>query len=210
PAPEDGHRRRLGFPLRAGPQLVGVCFHRRPVLDAVFDPAGKTVLTRTDERQVYLWNPFTSQLVTPPLAHAGDVRAATFSPSGDRVATGSADGNVRLWDARTGKLLLTLPQGRAVNAVAFRPKDGRLLAAATYAGPIRFGDPRTGQPGAPDLALPASVYHVAFSPDGDRVVTADSGNTARVWEVATGKAVTAPLPARDHRAENEVAISYRC
>src|SRR5262249_20417552 len=155
PAPEDGHRRRLGFTLQAGPQLVGVCFHRRPVLDAVFDPAGKTVLTRTDERQVYLWDPFSSRLVTPPLAHAGEVRAAAFSPSGDRVATGAAAGNLRLWDARTGKLLRTLPQGGAVNAVAFRPTDGGLLAAATEAGAVRFWDPRTGRVGAPDLALPA-------------------------------------------------------
>jgi eukaryotic-like serine/threonine-protein kinase len=208
PDAEDNHRLRLGFALQDGPQLVGVCFHGRPVLDAVFDPAGKTVLTRTDEPHVYLWDPAASRLVAPPLAHDGPVRAATFSLSGEHVATGSADGNVRLWDARSGQLLRTLVQGGPVNALAYR-KDG-LLAVATEAGAVRFWDPRTGQNGAPALALPAAVYHVGFSPDGRRVVTADAGGFARVWEVATGQAVAEPLPHRDHRAQNEFAIAYRC
>src|SRR5262249_37664085 len=104
-ADEAAHRLRLGLTLQAGPQLVGVCFHRRPVLDARLAPDGRTILTRTDEPQAYLWDPFTGQLVPPPLRHDGEVRATAFSPSGEQVATGSADGTVRFWDARSGKLL---------------------------------------------------------------------------------------------------------
>jgi serine/threonine protein kinase/WD40 repeat protein len=206
---EESHRLRLGFTLQSGPQLTSVFFHRRPVRDAVFDPAGKTVLTRTDEPRAYLWDPLTSRLTAPPLTHDGEVRAGTFSPSGRQVATGSADGCVRIWDARTGVLIFTLPQGGAVNSLAYRT-DGGLLAAASEAGLIHFCDPATGQPGAATLELKAAAYHVAFSPDGRQVVTADAGHEARVWDVASGKAVARPLPHRDHQAENEFAISYRC
>jgi WD40 repeat protein len=206
---EGEHRLRVGFALQDGPQLVGVCFHERPVLDAVFDPAGKTVLTRTDEPRAYLWDPFASRLTTPPLEHEGAVRAATFSPSGEQVATGSVDGKVRLWDTRSGGLLLTLPPGGPVNAVAYRP-DGGLLAAADEAGAVRFWDPQTGRPGAPALELSAAVYHVAFSPDGRRVVTADAAHVTRVWEVAGGSAVTKALPHQDRRADDEFALSYHC
>jgi WD40 repeat protein/tRNA A-37 threonylcarbamoyl transferase component Bud32 len=205
----DAHRLRLGFTLQAGPQLVGVCLHPRPVLDAVFDAAGKTVLTRTDEPRAYLWDASTGRLVAPPLAHGGVVRAMAFNPSGDRAATGAADGSVRLWDPRSGKLLHTLPHGAEVHAVSFR-HDGKLLAAATEAGAVHFWDPDSGAGGAPSLTLGAAVYHVAFSPDGRQVVTADAAHAARVWDVATGKAVTEVLPHEDHRAEDEVAISYRC
>jgi WD40 repeat protein/serine/threonine protein kinase len=209
PDTQASHRLRLGFALQTGPQLVGVCMHRRPVLDAVFDPAGKTVLTRTDERQAYLWDPYLGRLIAPPLAHDGDVSAAFFHPSGEQVATGSADGFVQLWDARSGQLLRTLPQEAPVHALAYRP-DGTLLAVATQTGVVRFWDPATGRPGAPDLALSAEVYHVAFSPNGRQVVTADAGHVARVWDLATGQAVTAPLPHDDQRPLNEYAISYRC
>jgi WD40 repeat protein/serine/threonine protein kinase len=37
------------------------------------------------------------------------------------------------------------------------------------------------------------VEHVAFSPDGRRIVTASKDHTARVWDASTGEAVTPPL-----------------
>jgi WD40 repeat protein/serine/threonine protein kinase len=37
------------------------------------------------------------------------------------------------------------------------------------------------------------VLHVAFSPDGRRIVTASRDHTARVWDVRTGEAVSPPL-----------------
>jgi WD40 repeat protein/serine/threonine protein kinase len=37
------------------------------------------------------------------------------------------------------------------------------------------------------------VEHVAFSPDGRRIVTASKDHTARVWDVRTGAAVSPPL-----------------
>ena len=33
------------------------------------------------------------------------------------------------------------------------------------------------------------MVSAAFSPDGSRIVTASSDNTARVWDAATGKAI---------------------
>jgi WD40 repeat protein len=209
PDAQESHRLRLGFTLQAGPELVGVCFHRRPVLDAQFDAAGAVVLTRTDEPRVYLWDPAASRLVAPPLEHPAAVRAAVFSPDGARVATGAADGNVRLWDARSGRLLHTLPQAGPVNALAYHP-GGALLAAATEAGTVQFWEPHTGQPGSLSLPQADAVYHVAFDAAGDRLVTADVGGVARVWDVATGRPVTGPLPHVDHRAQSEFALNYRC
>jgi WD40 repeat protein len=37
------------------------------------------------------------------------------------------------------------------------------------------------------------VVSAAFSPDGTRVITASHDHTARVWDTATGKPLTAPL-----------------
>jgi WD40 repeat protein/serine/threonine protein kinase len=37
------------------------------------------------------------------------------------------------------------------------------------------------------------VEHVAFSPDGHRIVTASKDHTARVWDASTGEPVTPPL-----------------
>jgi WD40 repeat protein/tRNA A-37 threonylcarbamoyl transferase component Bud32 len=203
---EAAHRERLGFTLQTGPQLVSVGFHRRPVLDTLFSPDGKTILTRTDEPSVYLWSALTGKQVLAPLLHSATVTAAVFTPDGQHIVTGSEDGNVRLWQADTGKLLRTLEQPAAVRALALH---GDLLAVAAPKGKVLFWHLTEGHRASVNLELPAAVYHVAFSPDGTKLVTADIANTARVWEVATGRPLTDPLPHRDHRAEKEMGINYR-
>ena len=41
----------------------------------------------------------------------------------------------------------------------------------------------------PCKGIPSSVESAAFSPDGRRIVTASSDNTARIWDAATGKQI---------------------
>ena len=58
------------------------------------------------------------------IGHAGEVNAAALFPDGLRAVTGSDDRTVKLWDTTTGRELLSLPQSRAVTAVAVAP-DGQ-------------------------------------------------------------------------------------
>src|SRR5262249_44526510 len=41
--------------------------------------------------------------------------------------------------------------------------------------------------------LPVDSNLAVFSPDGSRIVTADSDNTSRVWDVSSGKPLSPPL-----------------
>jgi WD40 repeat protein len=74
--------------------------------------------------------------------------------------------------------------------------DGRRVLAGGRGGTVRVWDAATGRPLSPPMSHPKYVYHLAFSPDGQRVLTA-SREQVRVWEAATGRPLTPLLP---HRA----------
>ena len=73
------------------------------------------------------------------------------------MLTGSSDKTARLWDAASGEQIHAL-----------REHKGSTPCGGTK-------DPR-----------PAGVRSVAFSPDGERVLTGSSDNTARLWDAASG------------------------
>jgi WD40 repeat protein len=57
----------------------------------------------------------------------------------------------------------------------------------------RQWDAQTGQPIGEPLRHGASVYAVAYSPDGKRVLTGSLDNTARQWDAQTGQPIGEPL-----------------
>ena len=119
-------------------------------------------------------------------------------PTGAWVAIGDALGAVQLVPARQGlpdapaledKVLLgSNPQGGAAGALAFS-RDGKRLAVGT-SKLVRVVDVPEGKELGRFEQHGNTVFSVAFSPDGSKVVsTSGNGSGTYIWEVATGKAV---------------------
>jgi len=122
--------------------------------------------------------------------HSTPVTSVAFSPDGQRIASGSDDETINLWDAETGQVIRTMgghphyALSHCVCSVAFSP-DGRQIASGS-GSTIKFWDTETGQV-MRTLNAQADGEHVAFSLDGQRIVSGSSGGKIRLWDAKTGR-----------------------
>jgi len=167
-------------------QQLAVLKHPETVNSAEFSYDGEHILTTSLDGFTRLWNTKTKK-VSLSIKHEEEVFDASFSPDGKFILTVSADSTVYLWDIETGKKLITFKH-EGVEYATFSEDGSRLLTAPNnwfsddYT--VRLWDTQTGKQLA-ILEHENSVHGtVAFSPDGQRIVTA-SGATAYLWDANT-------------------------
>lgn len=177
--------------------------HGCAVYSAEFAPNGRHILTASSDSTARLWDADGKPIATIE-GHESRLTKAGFSPDGRYILTASSDATARLLDAE-GKLLAALkghctPEhygmyGCAVVSAEFSADGSRILTASSDAT-ARLWDTDGGSlattleghcPQGKDYRLlGCRVRSAVFSPNGQRILTASSDTTARLWD-ADGK-----------------------
>ena len=105
-------------------------------------------------------------------AHSNNVYSVAFSPDGKTIVSGSRDETIKVWDS--GVSALTHPPTLNPNLTA------PVLAAASLELKAEK-----------QSAHSSSVRSVAFSPDGNTIVSGSSDKTIKVWDA--GVSALTPL-----------------
>ncbi|RXW24196.1 hypothetical protein EST38_g1638 [Candolleomyces aberdarensis] len=166
-----------------------------------FSPDGQRVASASEDEKIQFWDFQQEEVVLGPLeGHTDGVTSIAFSPDGRKLVSGSHDGILILWDTTEGTIVCEPFTGHrsGVTSVAFSPRGHRILSSSCD-NTLLVWDAESALQGGeeypltPFLDIPAhqdNVKSVAFSPDGSRIVSGSDDETIRLWDAATGEAIS--------------------
>jgi WD40 repeat protein len=146
---------------------------------------GKRLFTASDNTTARLWTVEDAAAIVTLKGHTQSIYRAAFSPDGQRAVTASSDGTARIWDVRSGRELVKL-EGHATPVTSAR-FDGSGKRVVTTSLDVRIWDTETGQQIAVLTGHEGRIESASFDPAGNRVVSAGFDQTARIWDVKSGK-----------------------
>ncbi|MBN1873862.1 MAG: protein kinase [Anaerolineae bacterium] len=194
--------------------------HADRALAVTFSPDGCWLVTAGADRVVNLWD--RQKPETEPITlrgHTGEINALAISADSQWLASGSADGSVRLWSMAQPDASPIVLSGswEGIWGVAISP-DGQWIAAVTGDPLILLWDleqllyssaSRMSTEAIEPVILTGHetlIFTVAFTPDGERLITGSFDNTVRIWNFETLE--TPPTILADHEyAVSTVAMS---
>jgi WD40 repeat protein len=181
----------LVWDAQAGKVALALRGHTREVTSAQFTPDGRRAVTIGLDGTARTWRVDRTQDWLTLRGHSGNALGLAFSPDGRRLATGGSDNFVRMWLLDSGVQTASRQLSAAVSSTAFSP-DGRRLAIGLWDGTLHLTDPDLAVSDAHELVVPAHsdwIYTVAYSGDGQRVLTASRDHTARLWDATSGRMI---------------------
>lgn len=122
--------------------------------------------------------------------HFGPVSQSLYTEDSKRLITTSWDGKIAFWNVADGTLVRSWNTESSILAAALS-LDRKFLVTGHRDGKCRVWDlvqSTDDQPVSSEVSLSESpMRHVAFTPDGNRVLALDSDNKAYLFERASGE-----------------------
>jgi WD40 repeat protein len=199
----DGENRIHILDMVINKEIEGLTAHTNGVTSLVFSPDGELVLSGGGDHHVIFWGALYGELIHLFKGHKEAVIAAVTSSDQEHIVSIGEDQKVKVWNIRDSKVLREFePHKKGVSTIAFSP-DGQLILsggldkvkpASIYS--LKLWDISkkkwwqfSKKPVATLVEHDVSITKAIFSPNGKRVLFADSKGGLKILDVETKKEV---------------------
>ena len=181
--------------------------HSDWIRSLAFSPDGQAIVSGSNDETARLWDVKTGQLIHMLTGHEQRIKSVGISPDGGIIASASANSIIKLWSLQTGKRQCTIKTSdnpaTVLNAIVISPR-GNIIASASAStqGTVKLWDLENGKRKYAVAAHDSSVLALAFSPDGQVLVSGSKSSNIKVW--GSGGNSKKPLYVIEHAHLSEV------
>ncbi len=184
--------------VESGKLKVTISAHADDISDLAISPDGNLIATcgNYKDGSIKLWDSVTGRFINKLLGHSDDVCNIAFSPDGRILASGGEDEDidtVKLWDVNTGELKATYNCGKDASEifVVFSP-DGKTLGISKgrWDPKIKLWDVTSASLRETLIGHIGGIGSIAFTPDGENLVSGGIDRTICLWDVNNGSYLT--------------------
>ncbi|KOR28280.1 hypothetical protein TI03_05060, partial [Achromatium sp. WMS1] len=156
-----------------------------------FSPNGEQILSNDTYHGPKLWSVATGQLIRS-IGNIKSHGSALFSPDGKQIIVSNRGVGLKVFDTTTGQEISTITNKNiAPNQLVASSPNGKQILSVTGGNEeiITLLDLETGQEILTFTGHSGSITSVAFSSDGNQIVSGGVDTTIRLWDIATRKEI---------------------
>jgi len=182
--------------------------HHDSLNSLVYSPSGQHIITCADDGKVKVWDILSGFCAVTFTEHSGGVTTCEFAKQkGSVLFTASLDGSVRAWDLIRYRNFrtFTAPQRTGFSCLAVDPSGEVVCAGSHDSDKIYVWSVQTGQLLDQLAGHEGPISSLAFSADGNTLISGSWDNTVRIWNIFSRTQSSEPLQLQ----ANVLAVAFR-
>ncbi len=169
-------------------------------------PNGELIASGGYDNKIKIWDFETGQLIKELTGHNGAVRSVSFSPDGAYLISGSDDFTIKLWEVESGNQVYTFAGHQDWTKAVFSPDGNNIVSGGGRGGfyeedidhTIKLWNVDTNELiwslGSDFSGHDSQVSSIAYSPNGQHIVSGGYDKTIKLWNAETGNLIHSSIP----------------